>query len=250
MPLLLLVAIVLSLETGRWLRQREIRTRARVEPARFGIVDGAVFGLMGLILAFSFAAAGNRFDLRRQYIVEETNAIGTAWLRLDVLDDAARESLRGKFRRYLDARIEGYGALPDSLPALRAWARADSLQQAIWSEAVSATRVAPTPGAPVLLLPSLNEMFDITTTRRAAIMAHLPRQVFELLVILVLACGVVAGYGITGAGPRSWLHILGFSLVIVITLHVIMDYEYPRLGRITVRDHDQLMVNLRASMGD
>jgi hypothetical protein len=73
--------------------------------AGFGAIEGAILGLLGLVLAFTFSGAGTRFDARRQLIVEETNAIGTAYLRLDMLLNAAQRALRENFRRYVDARL-------------------------------------------------------------------------------------------------------------------------------------------------
>lgn len=243
-----LVALLLALELGRWLRLRELRGKPDAPAGSFGPVDGAVFGLMGLILGFSFAGAGSRFESRRQLIVQEANAIGTAWLRLDVLPEAARAPLQAKFRDYTDARIAGYHAFPDTVAANEAFARAKAMQSAIWSEALAAAVAMPTTAGTILLIPALNAMFDDATTRNAALRAHLPMTIFALLILLVLCCGVLAGYGITTGGPRNWLHLLGFSGVITIMLWVITDYEYPRLGRITLTAFDQVMVDVREGM--
>jgi hypothetical protein len=95
--------------------------------ARAGaVVNGAVFGLLGLLVAFTFSGAANRFDTRRQLVVEETHAIGTAYLRLDVLPATAQPALRARIREYLDSRLAAYRAMPD-LAAFRAgWRTADS----------------------------------------------------------------------------------------------------------------------------
>lgn len=242
------VALVLSLELGRWLRMRQLRGKPNTAAGSFGAVDGAVFGLMGLILGFSFAGAGSRFETRRELIVQEANSIGTAWLRLDVLPEAARAPLQARFRDYADARIAAYRALPDTVAAREAFGRARGMQGAIWSEALAAAVAMPTTSGTILLLPALNAMFDDANARDAALMAHLPVTIFMLLIFLVLCCGVLAGYGITTGGPRSWLHLVGFSAVLTIMLYVITDYEYPRRGRITLAAFDQLMVDVRDGM--
>jgi len=243
-----LVVLVLSLELGRWLRMRQLRGKPNAEAGSFGAVDGAVFGLMGLILGFSFAGAGSRFDTRRALIVQETNSIGTAWLRLEVLPEASRAPLQAKFREYVDTRIAAYRAFPDTVAAKEAFGRARAMQGPIWSEALAAAVAMPTTSGTILLMPALNAMFDDASTRDAALMAHLPRTIFVLLIFLVLCCGVLAGYGLTTGGPRSWLHLVGFSAVITIMLYVITDYEYPRRGRITLASYDRLMVDLRREM--
>lgn len=76
-------------------------------------MEGAVFALLGLLIAFTFSGAATRFDTRRQLIIEETSDIGTAYLRLDLLPVEAQPGLREKFREYVDARLEVYRKLPD-----------------------------------------------------------------------------------------------------------------------------------------
>src|SRR5262245_52835786 len=111
------------LEVGRRIGAR--RVASDPEGARTGIgpIDGAVFGLLGLLLAFTFSSAASRFDVRRQLIVQETNAIGTAWLRIDLMPAGAQPELRDLFRRYLDSRLEMYRLLPDLEGAQAAFAQ-------------------------------------------------------------------------------------------------------------------------------
>jgi len=218
--------------------------RLVVNPTKSRVVSCAQFEYLG----FSFAGAGSRFDARRALIVQETNSIGTAWLRLEVLPEASRAPLQAKFREYVDTRIAAYRAFPDTAAARAALGRARAMQGAIWSEALTAAVAMPTTSGTILLMPALNAMFDDASTRDAALMAHLPVTIFALLIFLVLCCGVLAGYGMTTGGPRSWLHLIGFSAVITIMLYVITDYEYPRRGRITLAAYDRLMVDLRQEM--
>jgi ABC-type nickel/cobalt efflux system permease component RcnA len=91
-------------------------------------------------------------------------------------------------------------------------------------------------------------MIDITTTRTMATLMHPPAVVFVMLFGLALAASLLAGYGMTGNRVRSWLHMLGFALVMAFAVYVILDIEYPRLGLIRVDAFDQALVDLRASM--
>src|SRR5882672_54865 len=83
--LALFIGILLCQEVGRWVAIREARQAGGEMPAGVGAVDGAAFALLGLLLAFTYSGAANRFEHRREQIVEEANDIGTAWLRLDLL---------------------------------------------------------------------------------------------------------------------------------------------------------------------
>src|SRR5512132_7371 len=245
----LFLGMLLFLEIGRRIAVRRMREDTGTAGEGVGAVDGAVFALLGLLLAFTFSGASSRFDTRRQLIVEETNDIGTAYLRLDVLPADFQAALRESFRRYLDARIEVYRKLPDIAAAKKSLAKADELQRQIWRQAIVASRAEGAPvAAPILLLPALNAMIDITTTRTMAIQMHPPTIVFVMLFGLALAASLLAGYGMTGSKVRRWFHMLGFALVMAFAVYVILDIEYPRLGLIRVDAFDQALVDLRASM--
>ena len=159
---------LILLEVGRRIgvRRRVLDPEGAV--AGLGAIEGAVFGLMGLLLAFTFSGAASRFDARRQLIVEETNAIGTAYLRLDLLPTTYQPRLRDDFRSYLDARLSAYRKLPDLEAAKGEMSKATALQAQIWTQAVAACKDVTSPAVTSLLLSSLNDMIDITTTRTMA----------------------------------------------------------------------------------
>jgi hypothetical protein len=181
-------------------------------------------------------------------IVEEANAIGTAYLRLELLPLAAQPALRQSFRQYVDTRLEVYRKLPDIQAAKAELAKATVLQNDIWTQAVTACHEAEGPQATMLLLPALNAMIDISTTRTVAAQTHLPPIVFTMLVVLTLASSLLAGYGMAGRRSRSWIHVLGFAAILTITVYVILDFEYPRLGWIRIEAVDQVLADVRDSM--
>jgi hypothetical protein len=239
---------IISLEVGRRIA---IQRSARGDKADAGLgaVEGAVFGLFGLIVAFTFSGAASRFDARRHLIVEETNAIGTAYLRVDLLSPQAHPAMRESFRRYLDARLGVYEKISDAAAARAELAVANKLQGEIWRQAVSASRSADAhPDAAKLLLPALNEMIDITTTRTMATQMHPPPIMFVLLFGLALISALLAGYSMASGKQRSWLHIVCFAGAAAIAIYVILDLEYPRLGLIRISGFDQAMIELRQGM--
>jgi hypothetical protein len=243
---LLFVAMLAVLEIGH--RHGSRRAAANLEGPRpgAGVVDGAIFALMGLLLAFTFSGAAARFDQRRTLIVEEANAIGTAYLRLDVLPAAGRDELRASFRAYVDARLGVYRALPDIGAATAHLARAGALQQEIWTRAV---RLSPeSPPAPMLLLPAINAMIDIASTRTMAAQTHPPTVIFGLLFGLALLSALLAGMAMGSDRRRNWVHMIIFAATLASAVYVIMDLEYPRFGFIRVDAFDRVLVDLRRSM--
>jgi hypothetical protein len=239
----LLLAMLACLEIGHRVGAR----RAAQDPAAAGagVVDGAIFALLGLLIAFTFSGAASRFDHRRALIVEEANAIGTAYLRLDLLPSAAQGELRDGFRRYLDARLAAYRAIPDLDKVNAELARAGRLQQEIWTKAVAAAGGTP---AAVLVLPALNQMIDITTTRTMAGQTHPPAIIFALLFGLALLSALLAGHAMGAGKGRNWLHTATFAVALAGAVYVILDIEYPRVGFIRVDAFDQVLIDLRKSM--
>jgi hypothetical protein len=216
------------------------------KPANVGAIEGAIFALLGLLIAFTFSNGISRFEARRQLIVEEANNIGTAFLRIDLLPQEAQPEMRNLFRGYLDSRLAAYRHIPDLKAAKKELDRGSQLQQKIWSHAVNHCKGQPPP-CKMLLLPSLNSMIDITTTRTMMSQFHPPMIVFILLIVFSLVAALLAGHGMA-AGSRSWVHIIGFSLAMGMTVYVILDVEYPRVGFIRINQTDQVLIDLRKSM--
>src|SRR5262245_11027962 len=244
----LFLGMLLFWEVGRRIGVRRIAKEPEGASAGAGTVEGAVFGLLGLLVAFTFSGAAARFDTRRQLIIEETNDIGTAYLRLDLLSADARSALRERFRQYVDARLEVYRKLPDIEAVKEQLAKGTQLQGEIWRQAVTACQAAPTPQATMLLLPALNAMIDITTTRTMAGQMHPPAVIFVMLFGLALASALLSGYDMAFAKTRSWIYVIGFAATVAVAVYVILDMEYPRLGLIRVDAFDQALVELRESM--
>jgi hypothetical protein len=247
--LLLLIGMLLLLEIGRRLGVSRRPKEAEGKRGGLGTVEGAVFALFGLMIAFTFSGAALRFNEKRMLIADEANSIGTAYLRLHLLSQQAQPGLRDLFRSYVDSRLEIYDKLPNMVAAEMEMAKSKKIQDEIWTEAVAATRLPDShPSSGILLLPALNNMFDIAATRTMALQLHPPRIIYALLFGLGLICSLLAGYRMAGGQQRSWLHILAFTVITVIIVYVMLDVEYPRSGLMRLESSDKVLVNLRESM--
>jgi hypothetical protein len=244
----LFLGVLAFLELGRRIGRRRLASGA-TEAGGFGAVESAIFGLMGLLIAFTFSGAAGRFDARRDLVTQEANDIGTAWLRIDLVPAEAQVKLRDLFRRYLDSRLATYRNVRDAEMAMAEFARSGALQQEIWTVAVAGCRdPGAAPGACVLLVNALNEMFDITTTRLMATRIHPPPVIFAMLVVLTLAGALLAGHAMASHPRWSWMHALALATVMSATVYIIIDLEYPRLGFIRVDTADDVLVDARRSM--
>jgi hypothetical protein len=245
----LFLVIGALIEAGR--RYGAHRRRISPETAAEGLsaIDGAIFGLMALLIAFTFSGAASRFDTRRAIIGQEANAIGTAYLRLDLLPEATQPQLRRDFRDYLDLRIAIYPKIRQDIDSAREdQARANEIQQKIWKQAVAACQQVNSNAVTSLVLSSLNDMIDITTTRLVSQQTHPPDIIFYGMGVLVLATSLLAGYGMGANGTQSWLHVVLYAIILSTAVYVILDLEYPRVGFIRLDNADQVLINLRSSM--
>lgn len=229
-----------SIELGRLLR-----IRFGAEKHEVGALEGAVFGLMGLLLAFSFSGAASRYDQRRDLIVTECNSIGTAYLRLDIVPEPLRETLQRQFAGYLDTRLRYYENLNDNAASENFWQQSCQQQSQIWGNIAGFAREHRDPVTATLIV-ATNEMFDIASSRRAALSAHPPLAIYLLLVSVCLLCSVLAGFTM-GTG-RSLTHSLCFAATLAVTLFVIADLEYPRHGWIRVSEFDRFLREVRQTM--
>ena len=132
----LLAAMVVCLELGRRYGLKNLVDEPEKAATGKRIVEGAFFGLLSLLIAFSFSGAVSRFDHRRELIIEEANDIGTAYLRVDTLAPEVQPQMRDLFRAYLDSRMAVYHAIPDLEAAKQEIARSTDLQNQIWHLAV------------------------------------------------------------------------------------------------------------------
>jgi hypothetical protein len=240
----LFLGMLFFVEVGRRVGMR----RQASDEAGTGAVDGAVFALFGLLVAFTFSGAAARFDSRRDLITREANAIGTAWLRLDMLPAESQPPLRKLFRDYLDARLSTYRDVSQRGATMAEYDRSIAIQNEIWVLAVSASKAAPSPATATLVLPALNDMIDITTTRLMASRTHPPTVIFVLLFVLALGCSFLAGVGMAKGGRRNWLHMTAFAAITAVTVYVILDIEFPRLGLVRVDAADRVLIELRQGM--
>src|SRR5215470_9990759 len=139
--LAIFVGVVLFLRLGRRVGLWAIARDGVAGTPNISSLEAAVFALLGLLIAFTFSGALSRFDIRRAQAVDEANAIGTAYLRIDLLPAPAQPALREAFRSYVDARIATYRKLPDIDAATREFLRWQQVRSEILVQAVAGIRV-------------------------------------------------------------------------------------------------------------
>jgi hypothetical protein len=243
---LVLAGIHLTMELGvRWGRRNQHKAK---EARSFGPVEAGVFSLLALLIAFTFGDAMTRWELRRQLVVQEANAISEVYLRTDMLENEDRSVVRAQLQRYVEARIDLYSVLHQTEAPVEETRRVELLQDSIWRSALAAASAQESNTAELLLLPSLNQMIDITTTRAAITRAHPPPVIYLVLSLHALVCALIAGYGIGMHARRSVVHMVAFALATSFSIWMIMELELPRRGMVRLDPNDKLLHELRVEM--
>lgn len=248
-PLLCLGGLMMVLlETGRRIGKRRMLLDPRGSHEGLGATEAAVFGLMGLMIAFTFSGASDRFDHRRKLIIEEANAIEAAYRRIDLVPADAQPAIRLYFREYLEARIEVYKGMNDLNVTSSTGKKGEVLLDKIWTASIEACKRSDNVAASIVFLPALNSMIDTRNTRLAYTQLHQPNIIFVVLALLALICSVLAGYAMAPGTSRNWIYFTGFTVVMVVCIYVIIDMEYPRMGIIRVDTMDFVIIHLRDLM--
>ena len=247
---------LILLNYGRHLGLRYLRQQKEVaNMAGLTTVEGAVFALIGLLLAFTISGALQRFDERRQLVVQEANAASTAYDRLGLFEGDVGRNLQIKLKDYVEARIDLYRMPHD----FSLWRRSElfspeqqektvDLKNKVWDATVAACPQASFRPACAQALPALTSLFEVARLRLGASEKHPPQIVYVMLFGLGLGGSLLAGFGMAAATARSWIHMLIFAATLTVTLYAVTDMEYPRLGLIRIEDFDHFLVDAHQQM--
>jgi hypothetical protein len=246
--LALFVALLIGLEFGRWLRQRRAELPGAEEST--AAADGVVFAVLGLLIAFTFTTAASHFDERRKLLIDQANAIGTAWLRADLVAEADRDAIRRPMKEWVRLALElASSGIDQHSPEFAAQLRRGAeLQNQAWQAAVKAVDNSPKPPYAGLVLPPINDWIDLTTTRIEMVNRGSPPFVLPTLIALSVTASVLAGYNMAKRTTRSLMHMLAFSGAIAFSVFVIIDLNHPREGLIRIDAADHAMQQLYESM--
>jgi hypothetical protein len=221
--------------------------RKEEEEPRGGVNSllAALFALFGFILAFTFGMSGNRYDNVRNITVQEANDIGTAVLRADLYPDSVRNAFRTDFKTYLEARIAYYENVADTILFYKAKEDAAKAAGALWSRVMQQSKLPNMLIPSNNMIPALNSMFDIATTRDVALKARVPDVIVYMLFILALASSFIAGFTSLAIRHKDWIVVAGFALLSSMIIYITLDLGRPLRGIIKSDVGEQAILDLR-----
>lgn len=243
-----MVAFLVFTETGfqfgKWAQSRV------GEPAKSEIltIQGAMLGLLALILGFTFAMSMTRFETRKQLVLDESNAVGTTFLRAQLLPEPPRKEISNLLRQYVEVRLALFepGIHQNDL----SWVndQTDLIHRELWSRGAALGEKDQRSVITGLFLQSLNEMIDLHAKRINAMENHVPGIIFQLLYFVAIVTTALIGYGCGLGGRRNFVVTLMASMLIAAVILVIIDLDRPREGLIRVSQ--QRMMDLRHNLAN
>jgi len=243
------VSSLLLLNYGRKLGLRYLKTGGETMSG-LATIEGAVFALIGLLVAFTVSGALQRYDERRLLVVQEASAVSTAYDRLGLFEAETARDLQAKLKDYVGARIDLYQMPQDFslMQGAEVWPRDQEdkiaeLKSSLWDAGVATCPQTNFRAACSLALPALGTAFDAARVRLGAAEKHPPRAIYVMLFGLGLGGSLLAGFGMAAAKTRSWIHMVAFSATLAATLYVITDMEFPRLGLIRIERFDHFLTD-------
>jgi len=207
-------------------------------------VQAAMLGLLGLLFGFTFSMALERYDARKELIVTESNGIGTAFLRAELVDQPERSELRRLLRAYVDTRV-AFHATKSQAEHQSVEAASARFHAELWQHAVKAAERQPSPTT-ALLIAALNDVFDLHAMHVAALDNHVPAPVLWMLLVVATFAAAITGCASSFAKGWSRVPTVGMLLVIAAVSAVIVDLERPRWG--LIRAGQASMLELQRSL--
>ena len=239
-PLLIALA-----EGGFRVGLRLHRTGDQARKVQIGSIQGAILGLLALLLGFTFAMAVDRYDQRRGLVLQEANAIGTTYLRASLLPEAHQSPVKDLLRRYVYTRVRYQPLVDDPVQLAQGMGMTEEIKARVWQHAVEAAHEA-RDDITATFIESLNETIDTDAERIAAMRARIPGGVWLLLMMVAALGAFTTGYSAGAEGARTMLSNVLLPLMLTVVIVLIFDISHPRTGLIVVSQ--QPLLDLQQSM--
>lgn len=211
-----------------------------------GMVIGAVLGLLSFMLAFTFGISAAHFEARRNVILEEANAIGTAYLRTEMIEEQMGRAIADKLRAYTQFRVEAAIAIAENGNLLTAQVESDKLQREIWADVTAVAKAEPT-AISGLLVSAVNEVFDVGAKRvMLGTSSMIPKSIWLSLILITIIGIASAGYIAARKSQVRRFLLIGLVLSLSTVMTLIVDLDNPRKG--LLKGNQAPMEALLASM--
>lgn len=245
-PVALILIFWLCLILGRKVGVVHVMNAVHPKTEIVGVAESAVFGLLALLIAFTFSGAYDRYESRKMHLVDEANVVEQAHNYTYLVPQNLQKELRADMRQYLQHYIAAIDSVPDDMVKVDQELRAAAvLEEKIWSISVEAANELDNKAYAQVYLPAFNQMFEAAHTGYYLTQIHPPQIIFLLLIILASLGAFLVGYNTAEHKQRYPLHSFCYVLLTAITIYIIINIEYPRVGFIGMPSFDKILIDLR-----
>jgi hypothetical protein len=237
------VLVLLAHEAGYRLGAVRQKAKTHEKEAPVGAMVGATLGLLAFLLAFTFGLGANLFQMKREVLLEEANAIGTTYLRADFLPESQRVAVRELLREYVDTRLAGVES-GDIDSAIK---RSEEIHNLLWAHASASMRENPGSIAYGLFVETLNDLIDLHAKRvMVSLRSRIPSTIWTALYsIAFFAFGTMGYHGGLAAANRSFA-LIAVAVIFSSVIWLVRDLDTAQEG--TLRVSQQALIDLRNSM--
>jgi hypothetical protein len=242
--LITLVLIIIFNWLGQYYRRWQIKKYPGVEHGHLGAIEGALLGLLTLMLAFSYGIVATRYEVGRQLIIDESKVITTAVHRTELYPDSIRTQLQSDFKDYVETRINYYEAgidedkisvtMKDGRNAL------DRIRKLLMAQAQDQNSHTRT----LLMVPTLDNVEDVAISEEAARLSKLPQIILWTLLIMTVASSFLVGFANTG-NQKNLIMIAVFALMTTAAFYLVIELDHPRQGFINLDVEVKDIIDLR-----
>jgi hypothetical protein len=232
---MLFISMVATIEIGYRIGVKRQAVTNESLKTHLNSIQASIIGILALLLGFTFSLSLQRYDGRSEAVVEEANAIGTTYLRTQLLPETLRNDVQASLRQYVDLRVQEGKVSLSNYPLRKVMLdKTTKAQTRLWDYAIRAAEIDPNPVRTGLFIQALNEVIDNFGKRNATINRHVPELILLLLYGTFLLAGVILGFTSGVAGHRPSMVGYLMVLIIVILVYIILDLDRPRRGFIAV----------------
>ncbi|GAO43591.1 hypothetical protein [Flavihumibacter petaseus] len=241
---LLFLFCIATVILGRYIRNRFFQNDAQESRGGVNSLLGALFGLWGFLLAFTFSNSSAKFENVRIVTVDESNAIRNTILRTDAIPDSLRKVFRSNLRAYTDVMIDYYNAKKISEFNI-AREKAIAISSRLWTDAVNTAQLPGVAGPGSVMMSSLTTMFDLAEKRDALLQSGVPDLIIYILFALALAISFIGGFTTPVIQFKEWVVICGFLVMACSIIYATLDLGRPLRGTIQLKTGKERLVEIQ-----
>jgi hypothetical protein len=231
--LITLLLIILFNWLGQYYRRWQIKKYPGMEHGHLGAIEGALLGLLTLMLAFSYGIVATRYEVGRQLIVDESKIITTAVHRTELYPDSIRNVLQSNLKDYVEARINYYAAGIDEDKIATSLKDGRNSLDKIRKQLMAIARDQSSPTRTLLMVPTMDSVEDVAISEEAARLSKLPQIILWTLLIMTVASSFLVGFANAG-NQKNLIMIAVFALMTTAAFYLVIELDHPRQGFINL----------------